>query len=384
MKIGTMKNGWFVGMIAGMVVIGGCSIAEAGAPRTASYVLSEDVRAELGKMEAPLLDGKLLPLDEELSYEDILSIQDGRMLYNGNEGFYSAGLEDDEDRKPVKLLEEPVNDVALNGKKALYDSGSSAYILDIATGESKEILDKSREPYQALLSKDQMINRFADAEGRYAAFSTEVGVLYLVDSVEANVYEVRLEEVLDAQSYSYEHELQVADGTLYMKIGVGSGAQSSLYKIDLESLRSEKIIVGEQYSIWSFHTLSNGSILFDGQYKDEDGIYIYDPATEKFTTVLSKPDADRGRYTYAFSLSPDENRILIHNVVDKDEISSAELKDGQLLNKITVMKGYPLPAVIWLLACWDPNESSFYVKLAYEGEASPGKIGSIVKFKSIL
>ncbi|MBB6633216.1 hypothetical protein [Cohnella thailandensis] len=384
MKLESLKNSWFVGLIAGMVVIGGCSIVEAGSPQTASYVLSEDVRTELGKMEAPLLDGKLLPIDEELSYEDILSIQNGRMLYNGNEGFYSAGLEDDEDRKPVKLLEEPVNDVALNGKKALYDSGTSAYILNIATGDSTEILDKSREPYKTLLSKDQMmLNRFADAEGRYAAFSTEVGVLYIVDSVEANVYEIRLEEVLDAQSYSYEHELQVADGALYMKIGVGSGAQSSLYKIELESLRSEKIIAEEEYSIWSFHTLSNGSVLFDGQHKNEDGVYIYDPATDKFTTLLSKPDADRGRYTYAFSLSPDENRILIHDVVDKDEISSAELKDGQLLNKITVMKGYPLPAVIWLLACWDPNESSFYVKLAYEGEAS-GKIGSIVKFKSIL
>lgn len=386
MKVGTMKNSWFVGLIAGMVVIGGCSIAETGAPRTASYVLSEDVRAELGDMETPMLDGKLLTIDEMLNYEDIMSIQDGRMLYNGNEGFYSAGIEDAGDRKPVKLLEEPVTDVSLNGKKALYDEGSSTYILDISTGESKEILDKSREPYKALLSKDQMmINRFADAEGRYAAFSYQVGVLYIVDSVGGKVSMIRLEEVLDTKTYSYEHELQVADGALYMKMAIGDGAKSSLYKINLEHPRLERIIVREEYSIGSFHTLANGSILFDGQYKHEDGIYIYDPATAKFTTVISKRDADLGRYTYAFSLSPDEKRILIHDVVDKDEISSAELKEGQLLNKITVMKGYSLHALIWLLAYWNTDEASFYMKLAYEGgEASSGKVGSIVKFKSIL
>lgn len=386
MKVGTMKNSWFVGMIAAMVVIGGCSIAETGTPRTASYVLSEDVRAELGEMETPMLDGKLLTIDEVLSFEDIMSIQDGRMLYNGNDGFYSVGIEDAGDRKPVKLLEKPVTDVSLNGKKVLYDEGSSTYILDIATGESKEILDKSREPYKALMSKDQMmINRFADAEGRYAAFSTQVGVLYILDSVAGKVSTIRLEEVLDTKTYSYEHELQVADGALYMKMAIGDGAQSSLYKINLEHPRLERIIAREEYSIGSFHTLANGSILFDGQYKDEDGIYIYDPATEKFTTVLSKRDADLGRYTYAFSLSPDEKRILIHDVVDKDEISSAELKGGQLLNKITVMKGYSLHALIWLLAYWNTNEASFYVKLAYEGgEASSGKVGSIVKFKTIL
>lgn len=372
-------------MIAGIAVIGGCSLAEAGTHQSTSYVLSEDVRAELSTMETPLLDGKLLPLDEELNYEDILSIQDGRMLYNGNDGFYSVAIEDTENRKPVRLLEEPVTEVSQNGKKALYDSGSSTYILDIATGESKEILDKSHGLYNALMDEDQlMLNRFADAEGRYAAFSTEVGVLYIVDSVEARVYEIRLGDVLDAQTYGYEHDLQVTDGTLYMKIGVGNGAQSSLYKINLERLQLQRMVAGEEYSIGGFHALSNGSILFDGQYKDEDGIYIYDPATEKFTTVISKPDADPGRYTYAFSISPDENRILIHDVVDEDEISSAEFKEGQLQNKRTVMKGYPLHALIWLLAHWTPDESSFYVSLAYGGgDTSSGKVGSIVKFKSI-
>jgi len=384
MTVGKMKNSWLVGMIAGMVVIGGCSQAQTGSSLAVSYVLSEDVRTELSEVETPMLEGKLLTIDEELSYEDIMSIQDGRMFYNRNEGFYSAGIEDGEDRKPVKLLEEPVTDVSLNGKKALYDKGSSTYIMDIATGESKEILDKRREPYKALLSKDQMmINRFADAEGRYAVFSTQVGVLHIVDSVSGNMSTIRLEEVLDASTYSYEHELQVTDGALYMKMSIGEGAQSSLYKINLEQPQFERIIVSEEYSIGSFHTLANGSIIFDGQYKNEDGIYIYDPATEKFTTVISKQDADLGRYTYAFSLSPDEKRILIHDVVDKDEISSAELKEGQLLNKITVMKGYSLHALIWLLAYWNPDDASFYVKLAYEGgEASLGKVGSIVKFKS--
>lgn len=384
MKVGKMKNSWLVGMIAGMVVIGGCSQAQTGSPLAVSYVLSEDVRAELSEVETPMLEGKLLTIDEDLSFEDIMSIQDGRMLYNRNEGFYSAGIEDGEDRKPVKLLEEPVTDVSLNGKKALYDEGFSTYILDIGTGESKEILDKRREPYKALLSKDQMmINRFADAEGRYAVFSTQVGVLHIVDSVSGKMSTIRLEEVLDANTYSYEHELQVTDGALYMKMSIGEGAQSSLYKINLEQPQFERIIASEEYSIGSFHTLANGSIIFDGQYKNEDGIYIYDPATEKFTTVISKRDADLSRYTYAFSLSPDEKRILIHDLVDKDEISSAELKEGKLLNKITVMKGYSLHALIWLLAYWNPDDASFYVKLAYEdGEAYSGKVGSIVKFKS--
>ena len=376
------KQGIWIGLLAGAVALSGCASAGAGAPQAASFVLSEDVKAEIRSMESPLLDGQLLPLDEELPYSDILSIKNGTMLFNKKKGFYAVNIEEGGNDSPKQLLDVPAIAVSENGKKVLHGFGISPYILDLDTGESKAVQLKSSEPYEGKSSPTAYTDiQFADAEGRYIVIQRDIGVIAIADTATDEVHTIMLEKYL-GKSYGYRHDFKVFQNELYMPLSMGQGQHDDLYKINLDSYKFEPVLVSDQLYVGGYQPLADGTLLFSGQFQGEDGIFIYDPATGKSTTLIGEPDTDEGRLTYAFSLSPDESRILIHDVVIED-VAVAELKNGKLLNKRVVLKGYSLYALIWLMSSWNEDGNDFYIKLGYdEGGSSTDAVNNIVKFKS--
>jgi len=364
-------------LLAVAIIMSGCASAAAEAPKTSSFVLSEDVRQELNSMESPLFEGQLLQLSEELNYDDILTIKNGKMLFNKKQRFYAAHIEEGSNQQPIELIDKPAIAVSENGKKALYGTMTEAYILDIDSGESKKVQTKSDSYKGQESTKGYSTMHFADEEGRYVVILKEIGILAVADTATDAVYTIMLKDYLKTESYGYREDYKVYQNELYMFAG---SEHHDLIKINLEQPRFEKVLKGDELSIGNYQLLSDGKLLFDGQYRNEDGIFLYDPASKTFTSVLSEPDVDTGRLTYAFSLSPDERHILIHNVVNEN-VEIAELKEGKLTNKRFVMKGYSLHALIWLLASWNEDGNDLYIKLAYEdGGTSSGIVSNIAKY----
>lgn len=367
-------------LLAAAIIMGECASVAAEAPKTSSFVLSEDVRQELNRMETPMFEGQLLQLSEELKFDEILTIKSGEMLFNKQQGFYAAHIKDGGNRQPIQLLDKPAIAVSENGRKALYGTATEAYILDIDSGKSKKVQTKS-DSYKGQESIDGYTSMyFADKEGRYVVILREVGVLAVADTATDAVYTIMLKDYLQSESYGYRHDFKVYQNELYMFASVPDRDYDNLIKINLEQLRFETVLSGDDLFIGKYELLSDGKLLFDGQFREEDGIFLYDPVSETFRSVLSEPDVDPGRFTYAFSLSPDEGHILIHNVVNEN-VELAEFKEGKLLNKRFVMKGYSLHALIWLLTSWNEDGNDLYIKLAYEdGGTSSGIVSNIVEY----
>lgn len=378
------SNGLWIALLAGAVALSGCGAVGAGAPKSSSFVLSEDVQADIRSMESTLLDGQLLSLEEELPHSDILSIKNGVMLFNKKQGFYTVNIEGDSNESPQQLLDVPAIVVSEDGGKALYEQESSLYVLDILSGESKEVQLQSSEPYEE--EKDSPFDHsnlhFGDREGRYVIIPRKPGVITIADTATDKAKTLMLEKYIQSHSYGYVNDFKVFQNEFYISLNIGGSMQKNLYKINLDNDQFEPVLVSDNMHMWGYQVLSDGTLLFNGQYQDEDGIFMYDPVTGTSTTLIGEKDTDEGRLNYAFSLSPDESRIIIDDVVDNN-VAIADLKDGKLSNKRFIMKGYYLSAVIWLLDSWDEDGNDVYIKLSYgEGGTFPGAVSSIAKFKT--
>ncbi|MFD2114310.1 hypothetical protein [Paenibacillus yanchengensis] len=366
-------------LLATAIIIGGCSSFGAPAPKTDSFVLSEDVQQEVRNMEPPIIEGQLLPLSEELDYDNIMSIHNDKLLFNKTQGFYMVNIESGNNQQPVKLLDEPVVAVSKDGKKALYGTAADVYILDIDSGESNKIKTSSEMNERQAKKSDYSPMYFADAQGRYIVSTIKIGVIAVTDTVTDKVYTIKLADYLKSESFGYNNDFKVYENELYMFASVSPEEFSSLIKINLEELRSEKVIQEMEFN--RFELLSDGTILLDGQMGNEDGLFLYNPAAKSFTTVVSVP-VDPDRSYYAFSLSLDEKHILIDNFRN-DTVEIAEFKEGKLLNKKVVLKGYMLPAIVDLMTSWDMDRNQLYIKLAmFDGSISSNTVSNIMKLST--
>ncbi|GGG64529.1 hypothetical protein [Paenibacillus radicis (ex Gao et al. 2016)] len=374
---------WWIGLLAGMIALSGCSSAGAAKQQSTSFLLSEDVKADIRNMKSPLLTGDLLTLSEKLHSDDILSIQNGIMLFNNKQGLYAVNIEESGKRTPVRLLDKPAIEVSQDGKKALYGVGVTPYLLDLESGKSKEVLYKKRgAPASNSMGYRNM--KFADTEGRYVLFekadTINEGEISITDTLTDEIYQIRLQDFL--QTFGYTNDFKVYQNELYMPIVVKTGKLANLYKLDLKSWKLAPVIEVDDLYMAGYQPLSDGKLLFNGQFQNKEGIFLYDPASDNCVTLLSGGDYETGKISYAFSLSPDESRILIHDVLNED-VSVAELKEGQLINKRFVMRGYSMYSHVWDVTNWSPDGKSYYMKLAYdEGSSAAITVKNIVKFKS--
>ncbi|MFF2480321.1 hypothetical protein [Paenibacillus sp. NPDC058071] len=389
------SSGLLAGILAAAVALGGCSAMGTGTgigtgtALSSSFLLSEDVREDIHKTEALLLDGQVLPmpLDEQIDAEDILAILDGKMYFNRKQGFYVAAIEGEEagESSLSQLIGKQATVVSGNGRKALYSEGMSVFLYDIESRVSKEVpvvlehtegVDET--PGRRLYESDV---QFGDAEGRYVIVNKGMGEIDVTDTATDTVKTIRLKEFA-GDSYGYAHNFKVVQNELYVPLAIGSGQLEDLYKVNLDSLKAEPVLVSADLYLGAYQPLADGKLLFAGQFSGEDGVFLYDPAIKYCTTLIGATDTDPYRHNYSFSLSPDEKHILIQNLVN-EEVTIADLRDGKLENKRTVIKGYKLFALIWLLASWNPDSQSVNVKLAYEGGGSSiEKVEGIVKLST--
>ncbi|MFF2093142.1 hypothetical protein [Paenibacillus sp. NPDC058174] len=377
------KRGWWIGLLAVVIALSGCSSVGGEKQQSSSFLLSEDVKADIRSMKSPLLAGDLLTLSEGLNADDILSVQNGIMLYNNKQGLYAVNIEDNGKRTPVRLLDKPAIEVSQDGKKVLYGVGTAPYLLDLESGKSKEVLYKKRgTPASNSMGYRDM--KFADAEGRYVLFeiadTIHEGEISITDTLTDEVYPIRLNDFI--QTFGYTSDFKVYQNELYLPIVVKTGKLSNLYKLDLQSWKFTPVIEGDDLYMAGYQPLSDGKLLFNGQFKNKEGLFLYDPATGNCVTLLSEGEFEIGKISYAISLSPDESRILIQDRVNED-VSIAELKEGQLVHKRFVMRGYSMYAHIWDVTNWSPDGKSYYINLAYdEGSTAAITVKNIVKFKA--
>ncbi|MWC30949.1 hypothetical protein [Paenibacillus sp. MMS18-CY102] len=348
-------------LATGLVVTGGCGNPVAQAD---TMVLSSDVRADIHSMEQPVMTGAKLPLPEGLVYGDILWIQNDTMLFNRKDGLYTASLQ--EEGRMRRLLDTPAVDVSANGKLALYNRGKVTYLYDTETGKSQAVLDKGQKAYKKLLW-DGNKELFADSEGQYVVFTGEIGVLYVADTASGELLTVKLHDYfeLDQTSYSYDEEIQIHDDGLYIRIG-GTKVKTGLYKITIQDKLPKAKLLIDSEGIGLYHPLPNGRLIFDGEYDHKSGIFIYNEATAQFTTLISKPVDEQNpvRVGYSYSLSPDEQQLLVHDV-EHETISHWELESTQLANQKIILQGYPLYAIIPQLTFWNNDSKIFYIQLIY-------------------
>lgn len=357
-------------------LVSGCSSIGANT----SMVISNDVRSEVAALRPANVSGEVLALEQAIPLTDLLTVQQDRVLFNGKDGLYATRLVQEqtnaaEDRAPQKLLDVQAMSVSTDGKRALYQNRNGIFVLDLDSGDSKQLLNKQHEIYKQLAQyNNEQEGEFVDATGSYAIFCGQVGTLYVMNSQSGEIITIQLADHFTMENSSYLNSFSIVNNELYLFIE-GEHVPAGIYKIALDrQLPAEPAILMEKdnSSPW-FQVMSNGNILYAGEQAKKTGVYMYESASGEVYPIIEKK-YDELRRGYAFSLSPDETKLLIHDL-ESEEIIAGELSGHQWLNEKTVLQGYSLIAIIELLADWDVHDSGLVmVRLAYDDRVTSGDV----------
>ncbi|MHA7965853.1 hypothetical protein ACX93W_17165 [Paenibacillus sp. CAU 1782] len=379
----TQSQRWIVragmtGLLSCSLMLGGCGILDGTAQKEVTFELSSDVRSELTLMEEPEIFGKLLNVSQPVDYSDILFMTGGKVFFNWKDGFYQSSLDGTIDQnEPLQLLDTTVLSVSENGKLALYERDSEVWLMDIASGESTLLLDKSDRYYQKRGFFDYTSEvQFGDPEGNYVIFQPQVGHVLIWDVTAEKWIEIDLEQRLKVESYGYSNDLSIVDHHVYIQVE-SSDIQSGTYKMNLNEPQSSELVKSalvqeEEHSSYWLKVLSNGDLLLAGESGDNTGVYLFDSATKETQTILEK-QYEETRRGYAFSLSPDETKLLIHEM-EPEQISLYQLNNGEVTAVAPVMKGQQLYSIVGLLVDWSEDSENFYMKLAFDNGLGDGSV----------
>lgn len=370
-------------LLAGAIAMTGCSAAAADV----SFVVSKDVRSEVAALEPSIADGETLSLKSPVAFRDFLAVRQGKAIYNDGESTYALELgQNAEEASPTRLLDARTATVSPDGKLALYQDESGLKLLDLSNGEQRLLLDRDDKAYRSSNKyKGEAGGQFADAAGNYVILPGQVGTIYVIESAAGTVHTIQLDDYFEMVNSSYSGNFSVGGDSLYLFIG-GESIPAGIYKIGFEQPgKAEPVMLMEEENKEHsprFQVMSNGAILYAGEYRQTTGVYVYDPHTGQHHVLQSRDIdfQDDWRRGYAFSLSPDETGLLIHDL-EHERVIAGQLSGREWSNERVILEGYEMSAIIPLLTDWDSEAETVYIRLAYDNGSSPG--GEIEKILQV-
>lgn len=139
-------------------------------------------------------------------------------------------------------------------------------------------------------------------------------------------------------------------------------------------------------TLTGFDLINGGkTVIFNGTYDGEPGIFFYDVDKKTLTKVVSGGVDKEGQWAPFYSLSPDGTKIVFGNIArDKDTVKNdvyvADVTGGGLSQAIRIMENVKMPAVISLMAHWSDDSGKLYIKMP----ASTGDTNLIDKIQEFV
>jgi len=361
---------WLGGSLLIATVLSGCSAQAIGPSGGESFVLSNDVKAELQAKKMPLMEGEKAALKEEIGFFDVLNVREGSILFNREDGLYRSSLNGLEQAE--KVSDDRAAEVSANGRKALFEKDSHYYVRDLKSGETFLLTEAG--------ANSNFHWSFADPDGEYV-LGGEPGRIGLIQAATGETHWLDINEHFDSKKYggySYGEEFY-HDGYIYFN-GSFYGKENAIYRYSLKEKKVEVYLDfpgGKAHDgVGDYRFLPDGNLLFNGTYNRENGLFVYDPQTKSISTLMLGTKVNNQDVGVSYSLSPDKKKLLFHT---RDEnfhhIYQAELDGDQLANGRYIMRD-TLFASVSSMAYWDEDSKSYYLKYT----PPEGKVESIITY----
>ncbi|BAQ11959.1 hypothetical protein OXB_3490 [Bacillus sp. OxB-1] len=336
-------------LAATTLLAAGCSTqGNAQSPKT--VVINEDVQ-----FESSLADSSL-----ELSRQEDVQIGDrftfgmfhGQQLYYNKDGeLYSFDIQYEED---TKIASVEIRELSEDGSHGLSYEQDELLIHNLKTGESKTMEGGSPEQLY-----------FANPAGT-EVFQFEMKPdAQIVNLIQIDTGETTTWDLSSIEDYSISYIKKMGD-----KIVIPARPTKGMYGIyQLTDQGTIEMIEGfneKAANINDFHFLENGTILFEGNYDEQDGIFLLNRETDQVQLLVAGGEDSEGKWIPSYNLSPDEKKIMFGTPVQVDgefkaNVYMGELVDGKLTNSVRILEHVDINAVISYSGSWSEDSKTAYV-----------------------
>lgn len=361
-KVKALTGGLCLGMMLAGAALAGCAFKEHPAKTDSVVILSQDVLQQsiIEDKTVKMPQSHEISLQQSIGYRDILAIDGQNILFHKGHALYTMDMNGSNPRLLANL---DVKEASRDGKKVMYLDKDQYFLYDLKSKSKKPLIKKqgqAGEPY------------FADEKGEYVSyFDFKHSNLNVIDTQTSETHALDFKKLFTLENFMLQ-DVKVYQGKVYVaayskKDGYG------IYELSFD--HQKKAIVQFPSKKQSSDTLAgfdliNGgkTVIFNGTYDGEPGIFFYDVDKKTLTKVVSGGVDKEGQWAPFYSLSPDGTKIVFGNIArDKDTVKNdvyvADVTGGGLSQAIRIMENVKMPAVISLMAHWSDDSGKLYIKM---------------------
>lgn len=358
--------------------IAGCAFKGWSARADSTVILSQDVlrQSTLEDRTVKMPQSREISLQQPTEYGDIMAIDGQHILYRKDHALYTMDMNG---TNPQLLAKLDASEASRDGKKVMCLEKDQYFVYDLKSKSKTPLIKKQNqdgEPY------------FVDEKGEYVSyFDFKHSNLNIIDTRTSETHALDFKKLFTLENFMLE-DVKVYQDRVYVaahtkKDGYGiyelsfDGHKKAIVKYPPEKQDSDTLA--------GFDLICGGkTVIFNGTYDDESGIFFYDVDKKSLTKVISGGSDKEGQWTPFYSLSPDGTKIVFENILrDKNSVKSdiyvADITDGGLSQAIRIMENANMPAVISLMAHWSDDSSKLYIKMPSSQDGS-GPIDKIKEF----
>lgn len=316
-------------------------------------VLSKDVRADTVVQESELkvMKSESLPISKAATYSGLAY----EALYLNEDG--ATYRFDPMTKEKEKVADMEFYTISESGNKALANVKNKFFVLDLTTGQSKEI-GQSGEQYEyyfADVAGEEVIHVKAEKQG-YS--------VHLIDAETAKRTTWTLDDTFDFNGFTITG-VRKGKESLYTALKNKDG-EEGLYELRLDGEIQLITALKDIESLSTFDFLTDEKIIFNDLYKGKSGIYTFDLNTQEVVQLVAGGEDKEGIWVPFYLLSPDQTKMLFDVPVQvgdeyKTNVYVGELVGDQLTNITTVMTAADLYGVIPISARWSEDSQQVYI-----------------------
>ncbi|MFE8699609.1 hypothetical protein ACFYKX_03110 [Cytobacillus sp. FJAT-54145] len=345
-----------IGVTLAVSVLTGCGVFDTAQGEGKTIVISDDValQSTMEDAEVSLSKPEKVSLNEKITYQQLLGVANEELYFVKNNSLYQSDLAG---INPVKIEDIEVKELSKNHKKALSVENGKIKLYNLDTNEVVDLGNYKENDGDV---------GFADQEGNYICYySFSTNNYILIDTETKKEKSLDFKKLFNKKDFSFERPTIYKD-SIYLSTHTGKDG-TALYKVSFDQ-KKEMILgfphKGDQIARYDF--LNDDTIIFNGTYNEESGIYVYNIKDQEINKIVSGGTDSEGTWTPFYSLSPDGKKLLFDTVVREDDkffnnVYLAMLEDGKLTRNIRILEKAELPAVIALLGSWSEDSSTFFI-----------------------
>ncbi len=365
-----------LGLTIALSTLSGCQLMDRANGEGKTVIVYDNVTSQstMADAEVAVSQAEQVTLKERVTYGQLLKISNEGLLYTKENSLFKS---DSSNENNSMLAELQAKQLSKDGTKALSIMNSEAFVYDFSTEKTVKV---------ATINNTDGDVTFADPQGKYITYyDFNTSHYVFVDTETQERVTLNYKELFNLENSSFGSP-KIYNGAIYFSFYNQKEGQA-IYRLSLDSKKDVVLsFPHEQDGIGQFELLNDHTLIFNGVYHNEPGIFLYDIANEEINKLVSGGRDSEGTWTPSYSVSPDGSKLLFDTVVYENDkhlnnVYIATLEENKLLRSIRLMEKVETPAVIQVLAHWDETSSAFYIPMSTNDQ--PGYSDKEIDFISI-